>query len=141
MNNTFSSFNLNKNFSGNFKKFYYDNNQVPSLSLDIWNPILVKITQEEKYIAKIYTTYQIKSSDFTLEIISDKLYGKASLWWTILLANDEDDPFDFIKNVLNEDTKYPNSFIKVFTNDGILKLLDNLPKQLDFNDTIRNKNK
>jgi hypothetical protein len=135
------SFNSSKNFSGHFKKIYYDNNQVSNLSLDIWSPIIVKISQEEKYSSKIYTTYQVKKSDFTIEIISDKLYGKASLWWTILLANDEDDPFDFLNNVMDEDSKYSNSIIKVFTNDGIVKILDNLPKQFDLNDAIRNRNK
>jgi hypothetical protein len=141
MNNMMGSFNSSKNFSGNFKKIYYDNNQVSNLSLDIWSPIIVKISQEEKYSSKIYTTYQVKKSDFTIEIISDKLYGKASLWWTILLANDEDDPFDFLNNVMDEDSKYSNSIIKVFTNDGIVKILDNLPKQFDLNDAIRNRNK
>lgn len=141
MSNMLSAFNLSKNFSGNFDKIYYDSSQVSSLTLDIWTPVVIKISQEEKHMAKIFSTYKVKPTDFVIEIISNNLYGKASLWWTILLANNEDDPFDFLKNVLDEDDKYPNGVIKVFTNSAIIKLLSNKPKQFDLNETIRNKSK
>ena len=138
MANIFKSLSSNKSFSSNFEKIFYDKNQVSSISLDIWSPLYLKISQEEKFSFKVYTTYQVTNRDFNIESIANNIYGKASLWWTILLANDEDDPFDFIETVKDDNINYPNSFIKVFTSEGIGKLLSTIPQEKELHSVVRN---
>jgi hypothetical protein len=119
------------NFSSIFSKWIYDKGQISGVTLDIWKPLVLKISQEEKYNTQIFTAYRVLSTDYNLETISNNLYKKASLWWTILLANQEDDPFDFLQNVRdNDEGKYINSEIKVFTANGLTKLL-NISYNLD----------
>jgi hypothetical protein len=131
MNNFLNSMMGSNNFSSIFSKWIYDKNQISGVTLDIWKPLVLKISQEEKYNTQIFTDYRVLSTDYNLETISNNLYKKASLWWTILLANQEDDPFDFLQNVRdNEEGKYINSEIKVFTSTGLTKLL-NISYNLD----------
>jgi hypothetical protein len=135
-----NSFNKSNNFSGVFSRWIYEKKQSSSISLDIWKDFNIKIPQESKYSSIIFSEYKVIATDFSVEIIANKLYSQASLWWTILVANNEDDPFDFLQNVREENSKYKNSNIKVFSATGISKLMSDLNVDVNIN-TILQENK
>lgn len=104
-------------FAKLFPAIIYDPDQTNNPSLDIWSSF-VALSDPVGFDSELYLSYQLESGD-TLESIADKVYGDVFLWWLVLLANDVEDPFDFLDNInqrVDEDKK-----IKVFnpsyTND------------------------
>jgi hypothetical protein len=106
-------------FSVNFQVGNYD----PSLNslpiLDIWTDFMVKLKQEEKQNSYLYLYHGTKRSD-TLESISRAYYETGDYWWLILIANDSPNPFDFLDDMLAEDTT-----IKIIQNKFLSKILRN----------------
>lgn len=95
-------------FMNLFPSFVYDKNQVPDISLDIWNAFRIKIFGNIPS-DKAFIFYQLKGEESYPEM-STFFYDTPTLWWLIPLANDAEDPFTFL-----DDAKLDN--------DGIIKVL------------------
>ena len=98
-------------FAKLFPAIVYDPNTSNNPSLDIWSTFFAHsdpIGNDEE----LYQKYRLSSGD-TLESIALKLYSDVYLWWTIPLANNVEDPFDFLENVHQGDG-FENGEIKVF---------------------------
>lgn len=90
-----------KTFSVNFKVESYSKEIIPSPILNIWTDLKISIKQEEKIKDFLYYYHKIGRQD-SLETLANTYYKTQSLWWLILLANEADDPFDFLENSLTE---------------------------------------
>jgi hypothetical protein len=84
--------------------------------LDIWNSFRVRVLPPE-FDSDAFEEYTPKTTD-TLHMLSYKKYGTPKLWWVILLVNDAEDPFDFIKNAVDN-----SSTIKILKNTHISTIL------------------
>jgi hypothetical protein len=106
-----------------FSSFVYDKTISPNQSYDIWKQIEVNIPKQELYNISVFNEYIVQAHE-SLENISYKSYRTINFWWLIPFANDELNPFDFIRNVLdNEDGKYPDCKIKVYTLEYLSKFV------------------
>jgi len=82
-----------------YPEIIYDADQVAQSSLDIWNAYRI-VANLKKGNATIFFKYKVNSSD-TLTKLSMAFYGTDRLYWVIPLINDAQDPFDFLKNVID----------------------------------------
>lgn len=101
----------NTSFAKLFPAIIYDSSETNTPSLDIWSSfaaISFPVGNEEA----LYQKYTLAAGD-TLEAIAFKLYGDILLWWLIPLANEVEDPFDFLENVKQGDG-FENGVIRVF---------------------------
>lgn len=119
-----------RSFANMFGAIIYDADQNNSPSLDIWSSFVTTSypigTENE-----LYSTYRLEEGD-TLESIAEKVYGDIFLWWLIPLANDIEDPFDFLENVRQGDG-FINSEIKVFNPELYTQITSEIMRQ-----TLRN---
>jgi hypothetical protein len=111
----------NNSFAVNFDVIEYDKKLTTSPSLDIWQEIIASLKTEEKYTTYLYLFHRVTQSD-TLESISEFYYKTPNLWWLVLVANDIQDPFDFLRNQLNEDE---DAAIKIIKPKYLSKILTN----------------
>jgi hypothetical protein len=95
--------------------------------LDIWNSFRVKVLPDI-YTSDAYVEYTPKTSD-TLHMLAHKFYGNSKMWWVIPLINDVEDPFDFIKNVVDK-----SGTIKVLKSSYIMSILFNVARMKNAKD-------
>jgi hypothetical protein len=123
--------NLNKAYRRNsfenlFPEIIYDPDQVAEVSLDIWSAF-ESYSLPIGFDESLYQDYRLSSGD-TLESIAYKVYGNVRLWWLIPLANDVEDPFDFLENVLQADD-YVNNTIKVYDPNYLPDIISEIQQQ------------
>jgi len=122
----------NTSFSNLFAPIIYDPQDTNTPSLDIWTAYFTYATPIG-FNESLYTTYRLASED-TIEGIAQKVYGDVNLWWLIPLANDIEDPFDFLENVSQNDG-FENSEIKVFSNQFLPQIITEISRQVRKNTT------
>jgi hypothetical protein len=108
-----------KSFSNNFKIDSYDRETNSTPILDIWKDIVYVLKQEEKVGVFNFLYHEVKVTD-SLESLAENYYNDQRLWWLILLANDSEDPFDFINVTLQN-----GNSIKIYRPELVAKLITN----------------
>jgi hypothetical protein len=68
--------------------------------LDIWNSFRVQVVPDN-FNTDAYIEYTPQAAD-NLYSLANTFYGTVKLWWLIPLVNDAEDPFDFLKNVMDK---------------------------------------
>jgi 3'-phosphoadenosine 5'-phosphosulfate sulfotransferase (PAPS reductase)/FAD synthetase len=130
----FKSFFRNDNkFSSNFKVDSYENSTISVPILNIWFDITVALRQEEKQNTYLYLYHEVKASD-TLENISQFYYNDIGYWWLPLVVNDAQEPFDFLRDHMNNES--PIKILK----EGYLKTIINSNVSFDIVDYLKGKN-
>ena len=87
-------------FINMFNTCSYENAEI----LDIWDTYNINTIPAHRK-NEIYKLVKITLSD-TILSVSRHLYGTEDYYWLVLLANDAESPFDFIKNAVNNDGGY-----------------------------------
>ena len=106
-------------FSNLFPEILYDD-ESRGLSLDIWNNYKITINPISDAV-DTYFMYQVKRGD-SITLLSNTYYGTTRLWWIILIANDAQDPFDFLENVL-DGSEGSNGMIKIYKKQVVDQLM------------------
>ena len=89
--------------------------------LDIWNSFRIKVIPDV-YESDAYIEYTPVTTD-SLYMLAYRYYGNPKMWWAIPLVNDAEDPFDFIKNVVDR-----SGTIKILKSNYISGILFNVAR-------------
>jgi hypothetical protein len=111
-------------FGNLFPEITYDTDKGGQSSLDIWNAYRIQVDASSEEVAYFY--HPVAPHD-TLDSISHTYYATSKLWWIIALANDIQDPFDFLDDV-RDGTEGVNGKIKVYKKIAIDSILYNLKR-------------
>ncbi len=70
---------------------------------------------------EVYVYYSISSSD-TLLSLSKNIYNTSDYFWVLLLVNNISSPFDFIKDIINEEGGIMKAVNPLYINELLIKI-------------------
>jgi hypothetical protein len=109
-----------------FPEIIYDNEQLPEISLDIWNSYKLFVFPRKQNF-QAYDKFEVQIG-MSPEKISREYYGDSRLWWLVLMSNDAEDPFTFIEDVISGMEPYEDGRINLLKRKYVGEILINMRK-------------
>ena len=113
-------------FSNLFPEIVYDEDQIPEVTLDIWNSYRVSILPRKANF-NAYIKHFVEQKD-TNESLARTYYNNDRLWWLIPFCNNAEDPLYFLDEVRNTLGEYGNGTILILKPKYLGDILLNIKK-------------